>query len=68
MHLGKINQPKSGHSQPQTMAKRKRNDGGEVSKNGRQKNGEGKHGKKLIINAFVEMCKFMLLRVLSCQL
>ncbi|EMD93192.1 hypothetical protein COCC4DRAFT_79572 [Bipolaris maydis ATCC 48331] len=38
------------------MAKRKRENGGEATKNGRQKNGEDKPKKKLIINAFVEMC------------
>jgi hypothetical protein len=41
------------------MAKRKRENGTSVSKNAKRKNGETKPGKKLIINAFVEMCKFI---------
>lgn len=45
------------------MAKRKRENGGEATKNGRQKNGEDKPKKKLIINAFVEMCKSKLIGV-----
>ncbi|EDU49391.1 dibenzothiophene desulfurization enzyme A [Pyrenophora tritici-repentis] len=38
------------------MAKRKRENGSEAAKNGRRRSGRGKPGKKLIINAFVEMC------------
>lgn len=49
------------------MTKRKRENGGEATKNGRQKNGEDKPKKKLIINAFVEMCKSKLIRATSYQ-
>jgi hypothetical protein len=41
------------------MAKRKRGNGTSALKNAKRKNGESKPGKKLIINAFVEMCKFI---------
>jgi hypothetical protein len=40
------------------MAKRKRENGTSSSKNSKPKSGEATPGKKLIINAFVEMCKF----------
>lgn len=39
------------------MAKRKRENGASTSKNAKQKNGSINGSKKLIINAFVEMCE-----------
>jgi hypothetical protein len=40
------------------MAKRKRENGTSTTKNSKPKNGTATPGKKVIINAFVEMCKF----------
>lgn len=42
------------------MAKRKRENGTTTAKVAKQKNGDTASGKKLIINAFVMMCKYTL--------
>lgn len=51
------------------MAKRKRENGNDVDENGRKKSDRGEASKRLIINAFVEMCKFTQAHgaLLNCQ-